>query len=50
MLDPLASVLRELLEEWPDIKAPRVTEILRDEHGNGGSIDLGPRVPPRSLG
>jgi transposase len=40
MLDPLAPVLRELLEEWPDIKAPRVTEILRDDHGYGGSVDL----------
>jgi transposase len=29
MLDPLEPVLRGLLEEWPEIKAPRVTEILR---------------------
>src|SRR6266511_765131 len=30
-LDPLEPVLRRLLEEWPQIKAPRLTEILRDE-------------------
>jgi transposase len=40
MLDPLEPVLRRLLEEWPEIKAPRVTEILRDEHGYPGSVDL----------
>jgi transposase len=40
MLDPLEAVLRRLLEEWPDIKAPRVTEILRDDHGYPGSVDL----------
>ncbi len=26
MLDPLEPVLRRLVEEWPEIKAPRVTE------------------------
>jgi transposase len=40
MLDPLEPVLRQLLEEWPEIKAPRVTEILRDDHGYVGSVDL----------
>jgi transposase len=40
MLDPLEPVLRRLLEQWPDIKAPRVTEILRDDHGYPGSVDL----------
>ena len=40
MLDPLEPVLRKLLEDWPEIKAPRVTEILRDEHGYRGSVDL----------
>ena len=40
MLDPLEPVLRRLLEDWPDIKAPRVTEILRDDHGYAGSVDL----------
>jgi transposase len=40
MLDPLEPVIRRLLEEWPQIKAPRVTEILRDDYGYGGSVDL----------
>jgi len=39
-LDPLEPVLRRLLEEWPQIKAPRLTEILRDEYGYGGSVRL----------
>jgi transposase len=40
MLDPLESVIRGLLEEWPDIKAPRVAELLRDDYGYAGSVDL----------
>jgi transposase len=40
MLDPLEGVLRELITEWPEIKAPRVTEILRDDYGYSGSVDL----------
>ena len=40
MLDPLEPVLRRLLEEWPQIKAPRVTEVLRDDYGYAGSVDL----------
>jgi transposase len=32
-LDPFEPVLRRLLEEWPLIKAPRTTELLRDEYG-----------------
>ena len=40
MLDPFEGVLRELIRDWPDIKAPRVTEILREDHGYGGSVDL----------
>jgi len=39
-LDPLEPVLRQLVEEWPQIKAPRVTEILRLEYGFGGSERL----------
>jgi len=39
-LDPLEPVLRRLVEEWPQIKAPRVTEILRLEYGFGGSERL----------
>ena len=40
MLDPLEPVLRRLLAEWPDIRAPRVTEILREDYGYTGSVDL----------
>jgi transposase len=40
MLDPLVPVMRRLLAEWPEIKAPRMTEILRDEYGYAGSVDL----------
>ena len=40
MLDPFEPVIRGLLEEWPQIKAPRVTEVLRDDYGYGGSVDL----------
>jgi transposase len=39
-LDPLEPVLRRLVEEWPQIRAPRVAEILRLEHGFGGSERL----------
>lgn len=39
-LDPLEPVLRRLLEEWPQIKAPRATEILRADYGYGGSVRL----------
>jgi transposase len=40
MLDPLEPVLRGLLEERPEMKAPRVTEILRASCGYEGSLDL----------
>jgi transposase len=39
-LDPLEPVLRRLLAEWPAIKAPRLTEILREEYGYTGSLRL----------
>jgi transposase len=39
-LDPFERVLRRLLEEWPQIKAPRATELLREEYGYEGSVDL----------
>ena len=32
-LDPLMGVIGQVLEQWPDIKAPRLTELLRVEHG-----------------
>ena len=40
MLDPLEPVVRRLIDEWPQIKAPRVTEILREDYGYAGSVDL----------
>jgi transposase len=39
-LDPLEPALRRLLAEWPQIKAPRLTEILRDDYGYTGSVRL----------
>jgi transposase len=39
-LDRLEPVLRRLLEEWPQIKAPRLTEILRSDYGYTGSLRL----------
>src|SRR3954454_21323232 len=39
MLDPLEPVLRRLLVEWPEIRAPRVAEILRVDYGYAGSVD-----------
>src|SRR3954452_6856912 len=39
-VDGFEAVIRETLEDWPDIKAPRMTEILRDDYGYQGSIDL----------
>jgi transposase len=32
-LDPLMPVIGQVLEQWPEIKAPRLTELLRAEHG-----------------
>jgi transposase len=40
MLDPLEPVLQRLVADWPDIRAPRVTEILREDFGYSGSVDL----------
>ena len=40
MLDPLEPVLCKLIADWPEIKAPRVTEIVRDDYGYAGSVDL----------
>ena len=39
-LDALEPVLRRLLEEWPQIRAPRLTEILRSDCGYTGSLRL----------
>jgi transposase len=38
--DRFEAVIRPTLEDWPDIKAPRMTDILRDEHGYEGSVDV----------
>jgi transposase len=38
-VDPFEPVIRGVLEEWPQIKAPRMTEILR-ENGYEGSVDV----------
>jgi hypothetical protein len=40
MLDRLDPVLRKLVADFEDIKAPRVMELLREEYGYGGSVDL----------
>jgi transposase len=40
MLDPLEAVLCKLVKDFEDIKAARVTEILRDDYGYSGSVDL----------
>jgi transposase len=40
MLDPLEPVIRRVLEEVVDIKAPRLTELLREDYGYAGSVDL----------
>jgi transposase len=40
MLDPLGPAIRRLIDEWPAIKTPRVTELLRDDYGYAGSVDL----------
>lgn len=40
ILDPLESVIGKLIAEWPEIRSPRVTEILRDCHDYSGSVDL----------
>lgn len=39
-LDPLMGVIEQVLREWPEIKAPRLTELLRTEHDYQGSVDL----------
>ena len=40
MLDPFEAVIAKLVADWPDIKAPRVTELLREDYGYAGSVDL----------
>jgi transposase len=38
-VDAFEPAIRQVLEEWPQIRAPRMTEILR-EHGYEGSVDV----------
>jgi transposase len=40
MLDPLAPIIGKLMADWPEIKAPRMTELLRDDYNYTGSVDL----------
>ncbi len=40
IIDGFEPVIRRLLADWPAIKAPRVTEVLRVDYGYGGSVDL----------
>ena len=40
MLDPLVPVIWRVMDECPAIRAPRVTEMLRDDYGYVGSVDL----------
>jgi hypothetical protein len=38
-VDRFEPVIRATLAECPNIKAPRMTDILRDDHGYEGSVD-----------
>jgi transposase len=40
ILDPLEPMIRRLVADDPGIKAPQVTQILRENFGYGGSVDL----------
>ena len=40
MLDPLEPVIRKLMADWPDISAPWVSALLRDDYNYSGSVDL----------
>ena len=39
MFDPFVAQLEQMVSEWPQIKAPRATEVLRG-YGYTGSVDL----------
>lgn len=49
-IDPFEHAIRETLAEWPQIKAPRVTEILRDSYGYEGSVQGHRLHRPRPVG
>jgi transcriptional regulator with XRE-family HTH domain len=40
MLDLVEPVLRRLPADWSEIRAPRVTEVVREDYGYIGSVDL----------
>jgi transcriptional regulator with XRE-family HTH domain len=48
-IDRFEPVLRRLVEEWPQIKAPRATEILRADYGYADSVDVDVREPPKGM-
>jgi transposase len=39
-VDVFEPVIRAVLADWPQIKAPRMTDILRDDYGYEGSVDV----------
>jgi hypothetical protein len=50
MLDPLEPVLRRLIDDWPEIKAGRVTEVLRDLDTRSACATRAPRTSAERLG
>jgi transposase len=40
IIDAFEPVIRRLLVEWPEIRAPRLGEILREDYGYEGGVDL----------
>jgi Homeodomain-like domain len=40
MLDTLVPVIGRVMQECPQMRAPRVTEMLREDYGDVGSVDL----------
>jgi transposase len=40
IIDAFEPVIVRLLAEWPQIRAPRLTEILREDYGYEGGVDL----------
>jgi transposase len=39
-VDVFEPVIRAVLADWPQIRAPRMTDILRDDYGYEGSVDV----------
>jgi transposase len=40
IIDAFEPVIRRLLVEWPEMRAPRLAEILREDYGYEGGADL----------